>query len=107
MTSHQYLLVLCTCPTRAAADAVATAVVEERLAACVNRIPAAESLYRWQGHVTRDDEILLLIKTRADLFERLEQAITALHPDDTPEIIGLPIVAGSAAYLRWIRESTE
>lgn len=107
MTTHSYLLVLCTCPTRAAADAVATAVVEQRLAACVSRIPAAESMYRWQGHVTCDDEIVLLIKTRADLFERLEKAITTLHPYETPEIIGLPIVAGSAAYLSWIGESTE
>jgi len=105
-SNKEYLLVLCTCSSRHEADAIATALVEERLAACVNRLPGFESLFRWEGRVQRDDEILLLIKTSSNRFERLEQVIKSLHAYDTPEIIGVPIVAGSAKYLQWIGEST-
>ena len=107
MTANEYILVLCTCPSLSEADAVATALIEERLAACVNRLPGIKSLYRWEGRVTHDDEILLLIKTSADLFDRLETTIKTLHPYETPEIIAVPIVAGSAEYLRWIGASIE
>jgi periplasmic divalent cation tolerance protein len=107
MTANEHILVLCTCPSLSEADAVATALIEERLAACVNRLPGIKSLYRWEGRVTHDDEILLLIKTSADLFDRLEKTIKTLHPYETPEIIAVPIVAGSAEYLRWIEESTQ
>jgi len=107
MTTNEHILVLCTCPSLGEADAVATALIEERLAACVNRLPGIKSLYRWEGRVTHDDEILLLIKTSADLFDRLEKTIKTLHPYETPEIIAVPIVAGSAEYLRWIEESTQ
>jgi len=107
MTANKHILVLCTCPSLNEADAVATALIEERLAACVNRLPGIKSLYRWKGRVTHDDEILLLIKTSADLFDRLEKTIKTLHPHETPEIIAVPIVAGSAEYLRWIEDSTQ
>lgn len=107
MTANEHILVLCTCPSLSEAEAVATALIEERLAACVNRLPGIKSLYRWEGRVTHDDEILLLIKTSADLFDRLEKTIKTLHPYETPEIIAVPIVAGSAEYLRWIEESTQ
>ncbi len=107
MTVNEHILVLCTCPSQSEADAVATALLEERLAACVNRVPGIKSLYRWEGRVTHDDEILLLIKTTALRFEHLEQTIKKLHPHETPEIIAIPIIAGSAEYLRWIEESTE
>jgi len=106
MTANQYILVLCTCPSQAVADAIATALLEERLAACVNRLPGIQSMYRWEGRVTQDDEIMLLIKTKADLFGRLEKAIESRHPYETPEIIAVPIIAGSVEYLRWIGEST-
>jgi periplasmic divalent cation tolerance protein len=106
MTSNEPILILCTCPSQDEADALATALLEERLAACVNRLPGIKSMYRWEGRVTHDDEILLLIKTTADLFERLENTIKKLHPYETPEIIAVPIVAGSADYLRWIEAST-
>lgn len=106
MAANDYILVLCTCPSLSEADGVATALLEERLAACVNRLPGIKSLYRWEGRVTHDDEILLLIKTQADLFDRLEQTIKKLHPYETPEIVAIPLVAGSAGYLDWIGEST-
>lgn len=105
MTIDEPILVLCTCPSLADAEAIATALIEERLAACVNRLPGIKSHYRWEGRVMLDDEFLLLIKTSASLFERLEKMIKTLHPYETPEIIALPIVAGSADYLRWIGAS--
>jgi len=107
MTANDYILVLCTCPSQSDADAIATALLEERLAACVNQLSGIKSLYRWEGRVMQDDEILLLIKTSADLFENLEKAIKTRHPYETPEIIAVPIRAGSAEYLRWIGESTK
>ncbi|MDP6675527.1 MAG: divalent-cation tolerance protein CutA [Gammaproteobacteria bacterium] len=107
MTANKYILVLCTCPSQQEADAVATALLEERLAACVNQLPGIRSLYRWEGRVTQDDEVLLLIKTSANLFGSLEKMIKKLHPYATPEIIAVPIIAGSAEYLGWIEESIE
>ncbi len=107
MTTNEHLLILCTCPSQNEADAVATGLLEERLAACVNRVPGIKSLFRWEDRVTHDDEVLLLIKTSSRLFERVEKTIKALHPHEIPEIIALPIVAGSAEYLRWIGESTQ
>jgi len=106
MTTNAYILVLCTCPSHTTADAVTTALLEERLAACVNRLPGIQSSYRWEGRLTHDDEILLFIKTSQRLFERLEKTIKTLHPYATPEIIAVPIVAGAADYLRWIEAST-
>ena len=85
----EFLLVLCTCPDDGSASAVSTLLVEERLAACVNRIPGVQSRYRWQEHVESDDEVLLLIKTRQALYGELEQAIRGLHPHENPEIIAI------------------
>lgn len=104
--SADILLTLCTCPDQASATAVATALVEERVAACVNRIGPVRSVYRWEGEVRRDDEVLLLIKTPADQFDRLEAVIRRVHPHQVPEIIGVPIAAGSVAYLDWVRQVT-
>ena len=102
-----YLLVLCTCPDESSASAVATALLEERLAACVNRLSGVKSSFWWNGHIEKDEEVLLLIKTRGALFGELEATIGRLHPYDTPEIVGLPLVAGSTDYLDWIgRETT-
>ena len=100
------LLVLCACPDSKSATAIATAVLDSRLAACVNRIAVIESLYRWEGRIQRDQEVLLLIKTTADRFDALEQRIAELHPYELPEIIGVPVTLGSAAYLDWLTEST-
>ncbi|MBI2495744.1 MAG: divalent-cation tolerance protein CutA [Candidatus Omnitrophica bacterium] len=101
----ELLVVLVTCPTCAIARRLASTLVEERLAACVNALPGVESIFRWQGKVERCREVLLLIKTTARRFERLRRAVMALHPYDVPEIIALPIVAGHRPYLRWVRSS--
>ena len=100
-----FLLILCTCPTREAASAIATALLEERLAACVNQLPGVKSLYRWEGRVEDDDELMLLIKTTASQYPAVEAMIRSLHPNEVPEIIGIPLTIGSDAYFDWIRNS--
>ncbi len=99
------LIVLCTCPDGTAADAIAAALLEAGLAACVNRIDGVESLYRWEGTIQRDQEVLLLIKTTAVAFAEVEDAISDLHPYELPEIIGVPVTQGSAPYLDWLTKS--
>jgi periplasmic divalent cation tolerance protein len=89
----------------AEADQIAEALVQQRLAACVQILPM-QSRYRWQGEVVRDNEILLLVKTRADLYPALEAAVLKLHSYQTPEIIQVPVLAGLPAYLDWLRENT-
>jgi periplasmic divalent cation tolerance protein len=101
-----YLMVLCTCPSQSAAGAIATALLEERLAACVNQLPGVKSMYRWKDRVETDDEVLLLIKTTTRNFAGLEDTINRLHPYELPEIIGVPLTAGSDAYFDWIDNST-
>lgn len=100
------LLVITNCPDEASANAIALAVVEARLAACVNILPRVQSIYRWQGSVESATEIPLLIKTTAANYPALEQAITKLHPYEIPEIIALPIAQGLPAYLNWVAAET-
>lgn len=101
-----YCLVLCTCPDEASAQLLASTLVTERLAACVNLLPGVSSLFRWQGAVEQTSEWLALIKTRGDRYPELEARIRQLHPYDTPEIIALPIIAGSTDYLNWVAAET-
>jgi periplasmic divalent cation tolerance protein len=100
------LIVFCNCPDETSAERMATALVEERLAACVNRIAGVASTYRWQGKVCRDNEHLLLIKTTSERFAALCERILALHPYELPEVIAVDIVHGSAPYLDWIAAET-
>ena len=100
------LVVLTNCPDEQAADRIALALVEQGLAACVNRLAPVRSIYRWQGNVERATEVPLLVKTTRDRYGDVEQAIRHLHPYEIPEIIALPIAAGHAAYLRWIELET-
>jgi len=102
----QPLVVYCTCPDFATAERIAETVVDERLAACVNITPGLTSIYRWQGQIHRDSELLLIIKTRSAVYPLLEGRIHDLHPYEVPEIIALPVHVGSATYLDWIVEST-
>ena len=87
------------------AERIAHAVVERRLAACVNVLPQVVSVYRWKGSVAREEERLLVIKTTSDRFEALRQAIVELHPYELPELIALPIQAGHEPYLAWLDAS--
>lgn len=99
------LVVLCTCPDEQVALQVANAVVEQRLAACVNRVPGIESIYHWEGRVERDREELLVIKTTRERYGALEACILEVHPYDTPEVIAMPIERGARSYLEWIAGS--
>jgi periplasmic divalent cation tolerance protein len=101
------LLVYCTCPDRIVAGELATALVERGLAACVNILPGVESVYRWQGKIERDDEILLLIKSDTAHFSALEDTISNLHPYEVPEILAVPVEAGHQPYLEWIDQCLE
>ena len=82
---------------------IARALVEERLAACVNLVPGIRSIYRWEGAVEEDAEVLLVVKTRADRAGDLASRVAELHPYDLPELVLLPAVGGSPAYLDWVR----
>src|SRR6185295_423938 len=100
------LIVFVTVPSGEDASRIGEALVSERLAACVNVVPGIESIYRWEGKVTRDAEWLLIVKTTGARFEELERRVKALHVYTTPEVIALEISRGSDDYLKWIREST-
>jgi periplasmic divalent cation tolerance protein len=102
----QAIVVLCTCPDEASAERIASVLVEERLAACVNRVPGISSTYRWQGKVDRARECLLLIKTTSERFDALRERIVALHPYELPEVIAVDIALGHAPYLAWIATET-
>ena len=86
---------------------LADMLVGAQLAACVQILPEMESVYRWQGRVERQSEVLLLAKTTATRFEELEREVRALHSYETPEIIAVPITAGSSPYLQWLIETTD
>ena len=103
MTGHA--VVLTTAGSQAEAARIASALVERRLAACVNVVPRVSSTYRWKGAVHTEEEWLLVVKTREDRFEEVRSAIRELHSYEQPEVILLPVGAGDAGYLAWIDEN--
>jgi periplasmic divalent cation tolerance protein len=100
-------IVLSTAGSEEEARKIARALVERRLAACVNLVPRIESVYRWQGKVESNEEWLLLIKTSAEKFAAVRDAIRELHSYDLPECISINIENGSAEYLRWFEDSIQ
>jgi len=100
------LLVISNLPDRATADRLAQALVERRLAACVNILAPCRSVYRWEGAVESAEEHPVLIKTTAERYAAVEEAIRGLHPYEVPEIIALPLAAGLHAYLQWVADET-
>ncbi|MCQ8180632.1 divalent-cation tolerance protein CutA [Methylomonas sp. SURF-1] len=97
-----YQLIVCTCPDANCAENLATALITEKLAACVNILPGIRSVYEWQGQIETAQEHLLLIKSRQDRYPAIESAVKKLHPYEVPEIIALDIERGSQDYLQWI-----
>ena len=98
-------VVVTTCASLEEARHIARAVIDRRLAACVNIVPQVESIYRWKGEVETANESLLVIKTTASVFEKLRVALKELHSYEVPECIELTVTDGSEAYLDWIGES--
>ena len=101
------LVVLITAPSSEEGEAIARALVEEKLAACVNVIPGMTSFYRWRGELQREGEVLLVVKSRRGLFDRLAARVRELHSYQVPEIIALPVIVGDEDYLRWLSETTQ
>lgn len=99
------IIVLSTIGGADEAERLAEQLVDRGLAACVNVIPGVVSIYRWKGRVERDEERLLLIKTREERFEALREAIVSLHPYEVPEVVALPIGVGHEPYLAWLDAS--
>lgn len=106
MNGAEAIIVLTTVPDLGTAQAVARAVLEKRLAACVHIAAAGASMYWWEGKIAEETEHTLIIKTRPDLYEDLEAGIRASHPYTVPEILALPAVKGARSYLDWIRAET-
>lgn len=102
----EFGVVLVTLEAQEAAIALAETLVNERLAACINLFPI-QSIYCWQGQLQQDHEWQLVIKTHRNRYDQLTARIEALHPYEVPEIIMLPIIAGSAPYLNWVRDQTQ
>jgi periplasmic divalent cation tolerance protein len=105
MQQAEVLLVYITCPA-AEAPALAEALVQQRLAACVNALPAVRSVYRWQGQVEQADETLLIAKTSRARYAALEDEVRRLHPYELPEIVAVHVAGGLPAYLQWVVDST-
>ncbi|MDE2234857.1 MAG: divalent-cation tolerance protein CutA [Gammaproteobacteria bacterium] len=100
------LVIFSSFPDRESAEKLATLLVEEGLAACVNLVTGVTSIYRWQGNLHREPECLLIIKTNTARFEALRGRVRALHPYQIPEIIAIPVSHGDDDYLRWLNQST-
>jgi periplasmic divalent cation tolerance protein len=105
-TSSNALVVLCTCPDLALAEQLAGGLVEAGLAACVNILPQIRSIYRWDGKLQNDLEVLLIVKTTGAAYPGLERWLLENHPYDVPEVLALPVTAGADAYLSWLTESS-
>ena len=103
--AEEVLLVISTFPDAETARQISTTLVTEKLAACANILPAVQSIYRWQGKVEEEGEVLALFKTTRERFAELQSKIRSLHPYDVPEILALPIPEGLPDYLRWVAES--
>lgn len=101
------IVILVTCGSEEEAVKISNALVEEHLAACVNLFSPVRSIYRWEGKIWDEKEWLLVIKTQRKKFSEIERRVKSLHSYSVPEIIALPIVEGSEAYLNWINENTK
>lgn len=100
------VVIHCACPDEAVAERISKALVEERLAACVQRVPGVHSTYRWDGRVETGYELLLLIKTTPERIPAVFARVCELHPYDVPELLAIPVHAGLPAYLDWAADQT-
>jgi len=101
----EHVVILVTAPAIEEAEAIARRLLEQRLIACANLVAGVRSLFRWEGKIDEADEVLVVMKTRQELLDAVTGAVREMHSYDVCEVIGLPFVGGSEAYLRWVDES--
>lgn len=101
-----YIIILCNTNTKDSAETIATYLIKENLAACVNIIPKITSVYKWENKIEKEEEFLMLIKTKKELFNNVKEKIKILHPYDVPEIISTEISNGNKDYLNWLDNNT-
>ena len=106
MAMTEAMVVLCSFPDAEKARQIGTHLVEKQHAACINVLPAVESIYRWGGKLCHEQEVMLVIKTSRRAFPVMSRELTSMHPYELPEIVALPVVDGSAAYLTWLLDQT-
>jgi len=106
MPEDDVILVFSTCNSVELANQISEALVKRKLAACVNILPGIKSVYQWQDKLVKDNELLLIIKTRKTLFTQLQKAIQELHDYELPEVIAVPVELGEQTYLNWIKSAT-
>jgi len=102
----EYVIVFVTTTDAAEAETIGRSLVEKRLAACCSIVPSVKSIFRWKGDLSEENESQLLIKTRSVRLQELIRHVNEMHSYDTPEIIALPVLAGSETYLQWIKDET-
>lgn len=105
-TGTEILVVICTCPDRDTASALAARLIDDRLAACCNVMDGLTSLFRWEKRVQEDPEVLLVAKTTRDRYPALERSLHESHPYELPEILAVPVEAGLGGYLDWVADET-
>jgi len=105
--NRNILLVFCACPESLTAERLASGLVERKLAACVNVLPAISSVFYWKGKLEKEQEVLLLIKTTQQRFEALRDWLVETHPYENPEVIALDVAAGTDQYLDWVASSCD
>lgn len=106
MSTPTALLCFCSCPEAYTAERIATTLVDEHLAACVNILPGLRSVYRWEGAIEAADEVLLLIKTLPERYPALQDRLRELHPYELPELLAVESAFGLPDYLRWVADET-
>ncbi len=102
---NTHIIIFVTAKDKKEATKIANGLLKAKLIACANIIPGVQSLFWWQGKIDRGSEVLLILKTKKSLFKKVEAQVKVLHSYTTPEIIALPIAAGSEAYLKWVDAS--
>jgi len=101
-----YIVVFVTAKDMKQAQGIASGLLKSKLAACVNIVPAVKSIFWWEGKIDSSSEVLLIVKTKKVLLNRLIKAVKRLHSYDVPEVIALPIIGGNREYLKWLNDST-
>ena len=104
---QEYIVILITTNSSVSAKEIGESLVRRKLVACVNIIPKTRSIFRWKEKIEKTDEVLLILKTKRKLFDKIVRQVKEMHPYEVPEIIGLPIICGNRKYLGWIEKEVE